>query len=225
MRVVSGSSLNSSWPELTSTTYAPAWLPGLGHLAREQALRRRQARGVRRRGQGEREQRRHGCDQELHSASERREPVGQQESRAYTWSRDEQCRRDERSRPPPAAPSVQDGARAGRRRLHRRRLSDRCAAGARPAVGQPQRQPVRCLRGNQRRVADRVADGQRRDARADDARRQRAGADAVPEHRPRRPAAAQLRRAGGQGGAAAAAHGRDGARAGCARSAPSRRWT
>ena len=85
----------------------------------------------------------------------------------------------------------QDRARARRRRLHRRRLRDRRAARARPAVGQPHGQPVRRLRRHQRRLVRRRAGRQRHHARGDDARRQPAGADAVPRHRRRHAAAAR----------------------------------
>ena len=80
------------------------------------------------------------------------------------------------ARSAPQAPLVAHRARAGRGRLHRRRLPDRRPAGARSAVRQPLGQPVRHLRRDQRRLADRVAGGQRRHARADDAHGQRPGA-------------------------------------------------
>ena len=89
----------------------------------------------------------------------------------------------------PAQALGQDGPRPRRRRLHRRRLRDRRPARARPAVGQPVDQRLRHLRRDERRLADRVLRRQRHHARADDARGQRPGADAVRRHRLRHAAA------------------------------------
>ena len=142
---------------------------------------------------------------------EGREPAGARESRSAPWRRARLVRwfahgqgRQARERRAPArrrhaqaaraAGPVQDRAGARRRRVHRRRVRDRRAAGARPAVGQPLRQPVRRLRRHERGRARRGADRERRDARADDAGRQQPGADAVPRHQPGHAAAAELPR-------------------------------
>ena len=104
----------------------------------------------------------------------------------------ERGRSARRGRKPRGAPAaVEDRAGAGRRRLHGRRLRDRRAARARPAVGQPLGQPVRRLRRHERRRAGRRAGRQRRHARADDAGGQQPGADAVPRHQPGHAAAAR----------------------------------
>ncbi|CAA9495996.1 MAG: FIG00501464: hypothetical protein, partial [uncultured Solirubrobacteraceae bacterium] len=114
-----------------------------------------------------------------------------------------------------AAPgTLAHGTRARRRRLHRRRLRDRGTASARPALGQQDRQRVRRLRRNELRLVRRRARRQRRHARGDDARRQPAGTDAVPRHRPGPAPAPELRRVRHQGRSAAAARGVPGARAG-----------
>ena len=115
-------------------------------------------------------------EQAGHAAFEPTKPGGGTEvARLFRLAAREQCGRDERSGAA-QAPLVADRARAGRRRLHRRRLPDRGAAGARPALLQPLGQPVRHLRRDERRLADRLAGGQRRHARADDAHGQRPGA-------------------------------------------------
>ena len=112
-------------------------------------------------------------------------------------------RRQARDPAAPPAPPLEDRARPRRRRLHRRRLRDRRAAGAGPAVGQPHRQRLRRLRRHQRRLAGGRADRQRRHARADDAGRQRPGACPLPADPARDAAAAQLPRVRGQGRQAA----------------------
>ena len=104
-----------------------------------------------------------------------------------------------RARPATAPAPRQDGARARRRRLHRRRVRDRRAAGARPARGQQHRQQLRRLRRHLRRGVHRGAVRQRRDARGDDAGRHPPGQDAVQRHRHRRPAAPEPARVRAQG--------------------------
>ena len=118
--------------------------------------------------------------------------------------------RSSRARPA----SLEDRARARRRRIHRRGLRDRGAARARPAVGQSHRERLRRLRRDQRGRAGRRADRQRGHAGADDAGRQRGDADAVPRHQPRHAAAPELPRVPRDGRQAAAARARAAARAG-----------
>ena len=116
----------------------------------------------------------------------------------------EQRGRDERSGAPEAS-FVENRARARRGRIYWRRLPDRCPAGARSPVIEPVGQPVRCLRGNQRGVVDRGADGQRRHAGADDAHGQRSGAVRTAAARARDAAAPEQGGVRAEGAQAAAA--------------------
>ena len=224
-------------PLSRSTTQRAATAPGRAHL-RAASLSRRSvdAAGRRRRaparasrarrserGQRRRARRRtsagrstrqnaHDCDEAARSRTLR--SPGPYNTARWARSSSSTPRRKERQQARRQAPArgrkrSQDGARARRRRLHRRRLRDRRAARARPAVRQPHGQPVRRLRRHERRLLRRRARRQRRHARGDDAGGQPAGADAVPRHRPRHAAAPQLPRVRRQGAA-------------CCRSAPSR---
>ena len=94
--------------------------------------------------------------------------------------------------PPSGSSPVAVGARAGRRRLHRRGLRDRSVAGAGSALGEPDRQPVRRVRGHERRVIRRLCGRERRDTRGDDAGDRPAGAEPVPRCADQLVAEAQL---------------------------------
>ncbi len=101
----------------------------------------------------------------------------------------------EAARPQPLA----DRTGPGRRRVHRRGLRDRGAAGARPLVGEQDRQRVRRLCGNERGRVRGGCGGQRDHAGGDDARDRPAGANAIPRCAGQHAAAAQLRRVRDQG--------------------------
>src|SRR5205807_7164097 len=81
--------------------------------------------------------------------------------------------------PEAAAAALQIGTRARRGWIHGRRVRDRGAARARPAVGQPHRERVRRVRRDERWVVRRGGGSQRHHAGGDDARDRPAGPIAV----------------------------------------------